>query len=80
MRVVTSRALTVFNLSVVPIIFLYYHKIETSEFNISGVWVWVNYPKPYLVILLSIMGRPFIFAGTLGGGGMVFHINTNYRH
>ena len=64
MRVVARRALTVFNLSAVPI---------SSEFNTSGVWVQVNYPKPYLVILLSIMGRSFIPPGTpeggLGGGG-----------
>ena len=74
MRVVARRALTVFNLSAVPIFFLYYYEIETSEFNISGVWVRVNlYPKPYLVILLSILGRSFIPPGTpeggLGGGG-----------
>ena len=73
MRVVARRALTVFNLSAVPIFSLYYYEIETSEFNISGVWVRVNYPKPYLVILLSIMGRSFIPPGTpeggLGGGG-----------
>ena len=59
MRVVARRALTVFNLSAVPI---------SSEFNISGVWVQVNYPKPYLVILLSIMGRSFIPPGTPEGG------------
>ena len=68
MRVVARRALTVFNLSAVPISFLYYYEIETSEFNISGVWVRVNYPKPYLVILLSIMGRSFIPPGTPEGG------------
>ena len=76
MRVVARRALTVFNLSAVPI---------SSEFNISGVWVQVNYPKPYLVILLSIMGRSFIPPGTpesglWGGGGKVFYIKTDYRH
>ena len=39
MRVVARRALTVFNLSAVPIFSLYYYELETSEFNISGVWV-----------------------------------------
>ena len=68
MRVVARRAFTVFNLSAVPIFFLYYYEIETSEFNISGVWLRVNYPKPYLVILLSIMGRSFIPPGTPEGG------------
>ena len=85
MRVVARRALTVFNLSAVPIFFLYYYEIETSEFNISGVWVRVNYPKPYLVILLSITGRSFIPPGTPegglgGGGGKVLYIKTDYRH
>ena len=86
MRVVARRALTVFNLSAVPIFFLYYYELDTSEFNISGVWVRVIYPKPNLVILLSIMGRPFILPGTpeggwvRGGGGKVFHIKTDYRH
>jgi len=37
--------------------FFYYYEIETLGYNISGVWVRVNYPKPYLLMLLSVMGR-----------------------